>query len=78
MDLKEHKALLYTHEQSLRELDTLREAQNTRGVEWKIISNGNFEIPVPKDYAETALQHRIWALEAEVKEQARTLGIGAG
>jgi len=78
MNLKEHKALLYAHEQSLRELDTLREAKNSRGTEWKIISNGDFEIPVPSDYAETALQHRIWALEAEVKEQALTLGIGAG
>ena len=78
MNQKEHKALLWTHEQSLRELAILREAQDSRGVEWKIISNGDFEIPVPKDYAETALQHRIWALESEVKEQARTLGIGAG
>jgi hypothetical protein len=48
-------------------------------VEWKIISNiACVEIPVPSDYAETALQHRIWALESEVKDQARTLGIGAG
>lgn len=78
MNLKEHKALLYVHEQTLRELSTLKEAQGLRGTEWKIISNGDFELPVPSDYAEMALQHRIWALESEVKEQARTLGIGAG
>lgn len=78
MNLTEHKALLYTHEQALRELDTLRAAQGSRGVEWKIISNGEFGLPVPSDYAETALQRRIWVLESEVKEQARTLGIGAG
>ena len=78
MNLKEHKAMLYVHEQSIRELDKLRQAQGLRGVEWKVVSNGDFEIPVPSDYAETVLQHRIWALEAEVKDQARALGIGAG
>ena len=78
MTLKEHKAMLYAHEQSIRELDELRNAQGLRGVEWKIVSNGDFKLPVPSDYAETALQHRVWALEAEVKDQARTLGISAG
>ena len=78
MNLKEHKALLYTYEHTLRELGTLREAQDLRGTEWKIVSNGDFELPVPSDYAKTALQHRIWALESEVKEKARALGIGTG
>ena len=78
MNLKEHKALLYAHEQSLRHLSILKEAQNASGMEWKIISSGDFEIPVPRDYAETALQNRIWALELKVNEQARTLGITAG
>ena len=78
MNLKEHKALLYKHERTMSELSTLREAQGVRGTEWKIVSNGDFEIPVSSDYAETALQHRIWALEAEVKDQARSLGICDG
>ena len=77
MNLTEHKKMISSHEELLRELGRLKEAQNSRDTDWKIISNGDFTLPVPRDYAETALQHRIWAVEAEVKEQARALGLDA-
>ena len=75
MNLKEHKELLFSYEEALRELKLLKEAQNLRGVDWKIISSGDFEIPVPRDYAEAALQNRIWELESKIEAQALALGI---
>ena len=75
MNLKEHKELISSYEEDRRELELLKEAKNLRGTEWKIISTGDFELPAPRDYAEAALQNRIWELESKIEAQALALGI---
>ena len=78
LNLSEHKKLLYKHEQSIKELATLKRAQESRDHDWWIVSSvysGEFELLVPREYAEKALQDRIWIVESQVKDQARELGL---
>ena len=56
MNLREHKALLWQHEQSLLELDRLIGAQDHVHHWFISTASANIEIPIPTDYAKEALQ----------------------
>ena len=84
MNLTEHKARIERYEALLLEIRALAQAKETQTgfailVEAYIDGVGQYstEIPVPKDYALQQLQHLLWSLEDQAKNEAKLLGLDA-